>query len=92
MRAALQLKKLVPEKVAPAAVALLSDAAAKVNAQILGVRNNEIYLFSQNRPIKTAHTAEGWTPETIIDRVIPQFEHDFFAMIRSPELFSWDPV
>ncbi len=87
-----KLKKLVPEKVAPAAVALLSDAAAKVNAQILGVRNNEIYLFSQNRPIKTAHTAEGWTPETIIDRVIPQFEHDFFAMIRSPELFSWDPV
>jgi len=87
-----KLKKLVPEKVAPAVVALLSDAAVKVNAQILGVRNNEIYLFSQHRPIKTAHTAEGWTPEAIVERVIPQFENDFLAMIRSPELFIWDPV
>ena len=87
-----KLKKLVPEKVAPAVVALLSDDAAKVNAQILGVRNNEIYLFSQHRPVKTAHTAEGWTPESFIERVIPQFENDFLPMIRSPELFSWDPV
>ena len=87
-----KLKKLVPEKVAPCAVALLADSAAHVNAQIFGVRNNEIYLFSQNRPIKTAHTAEGWTPETVIDRVFPQFQHDFFPMIRSGELFSWEPV
>ena len=87
-----KLKKLVPEKVAPCAVALLADSAANVNAQIFGVRNNEIYLFSQNRPIKTAHTAEGWTPETVIDRVFPQFQHDFFPMIRSGELFSWEPV
>ena len=56
------------------------------------MRNNEIYLFSQNRPIKTAHTAEGWTPETVIDRVFPQFQHDFYPMIRSGELFSWEPV
>jgi len=87
-----KLKKLVPEKVAPCAIALLSDSAANVNAQIFGVRNNEIYLFSQNRPIKTAHTAEGWTPETVIDRVFPQFAHDFYPMIRSGELFSWEPV
>lgn len=87
-----KLKKLVPEKVAPCAIALCSDAAAKVNAQIFGVRNNEIYLFTQNRPFKTAHTAEGWTPETVIDRVFPQFEHDFYPMLRSGELFSWEPV
>jgi NAD(P)-dependent dehydrogenase (short-subunit alcohol dehydrogenase family) len=87
-----KLKKLVPEKVAPCAIALLSDSASNVNAQIFGVRNNEIYLFSQNRPIKTAHTAEGWTPETVIDRVFPQFQHDFYPMIRSGELFSWEPV
>ena len=67
---------------APAVIALLSDGAVNVNAQILGVRNNEIYLFSQNRPIKTAHTAEGWTPETVIDRVFPQFKQDFYPMVR----------
>lgn len=87
-----KLKKLVPEKVAPVVVGLLSDGAEKVNAQILGVRNNEIYLFSQHRPVKTAHTSDGWTPEAFLDRVIPQFERDFLPMVRSPELFSWDPV
>ena len=58
------LKKLVPEKIAPFVTALLSDAGAGVTGQIFGVRNNEIYLFSQPRPIRTAHTSDGWTPET----------------------------
>ena len=87
-----KLKKLVPEKVSPVVIALLSEAAVGVNGQIIGVRNNEIYLFSQHRPIKTAHTAEGWIPETVVDRVFPQFEHDFLPLIRSGELFSWEPV
>ena len=50
-------------------IAAGSDAARHVTGQIFGVRNNEIYLFSQPRPIRTAHTADGWTPETILDRV-----------------------
>src|SRR6218665_483389 len=54
------LKRMVPERIARFAVALLGDAGrAEVNGQIFGVRNNEIYLFGQNRPIVTAHTAEG---------------------------------
>jgi NAD(P)-dependent dehydrogenase (short-subunit alcohol dehydrogenase family) len=87
-----RLKQLVPEKVSPCAVALLSDHAERVNGQILGVRNNEIFLFSQNRPVKTAHAADGWTPEKIIDRMIPQFEHEFYPLLRSGDIFSWDPV
>ena len=87
-----RLKTLKPEKVAPVAVALCSDAAAKVNGQILGVRNNEIFLFTQHRPFKTAHTAEGWTPEKFLERVVPQFEKAFFPLERSGDIFSWDPV
>jgi NAD(P)-dependent dehydrogenase (short-subunit alcohol dehydrogenase family) len=56
------LKKLVPEKVAPFVVALCADEASHVSGQIFGVRNNEIYLFSQPRPIRSAHRSEGWTP------------------------------
>jgi NAD(P)-dependent dehydrogenase (short-subunit alcohol dehydrogenase family) len=86
------LKKLVPEKIAPFVTALVSDAGAGVSGQIFGVRNNEIYLFSQPRPIRTAHTSDGWTPETIAERVFPMFASDFYPLHRSGEVFTWDPV
>jgi NAD(P)-dependent dehydrogenase (short-subunit alcohol dehydrogenase family) len=86
------LKKLVPEKIAPFVTALLSDGGAAVSGQIFGVRNNEIYLFSQPRPIRTAHTSEGWTAETIAERVFPMFANDFYPLHRSGEVFTWDPV
>ena len=86
------LKKLDADKIAPFVVALASDAGAKVTGQVFGVRNNEIYLFSQPRPIRTAHTAEGWTPETIAERVFDQFANDFYPLQRSGDVFTWDPV
>jgi NAD(P)-dependent dehydrogenase (short-subunit alcohol dehydrogenase family) len=86
------LKKLVPERIAPFVVALCSDAGASVTGQIFGVRNNEIFLFSQPRPIRSAHTAEGWTPEAIAERVFPMFEKDFYPLDRSGDVFTWDPV
>jgi NAD(P)-dependent dehydrogenase (short-subunit alcohol dehydrogenase family) len=86
------LKKLVPEKIAPFVTALVSDGGAAVSGQIFGVRNNEIYLFSQPRPIRTAHTSEGWTAETIAERVFPMFANDFYPLHRSGEVFTWDPV
>jgi len=39
-----------------------------VSGQIFGVRNNEIFLFSQPRPVRTIHRSEGWTPEKIDSR------------------------
>ena len=86
------LKKLVAEKIAPFVVALCADAGARVTGQVFGVRNNEIYLFSQSRPIRTAHTAEGWTPEAIVDRVFDQFANDFYPLHKSGDVFTWDPV
>src|ERR1700733_1141455 len=86
------LKKLVPEKIAPFVTALASDAGSHVTGQIFGVRNNEIYLFSQPRPIRTAHTSDGWTAETIAERVFPMFANDFYPLHRSGDIFTWDPV
>ncbi len=86
------LKKLVPEKIAPFVAALASDQAADVTGQIFGVRNNEIYLFSQPRPIRTAHCAEGWTAQGVIDRVLPTFRKDFYPLHRSADVFNWDPL
>lgn len=86
------LKKLVPEKIAPFVVALCGDAARHVSGQIFGVRNNEIFLFSQPRPIRSAHTADGWTPDAIVERVLPMFEKDFYPLDRSGDVFTWDPA
>lgn len=86
------LKKLVAEKIAPFVVALASDAGRHVTGQVFGVRNNEIYLFSQPRPIRTAHTADGWTPEAVAERVFDQFANDFYPLHKSGDVFTWDPV
>jgi NAD(P)-dependent dehydrogenase (short-subunit alcohol dehydrogenase family) len=85
-------RRLKPEKIAPLVVALASEAGSRTNGQIFGVRNNEIYLFSQPRPVRTAHTTDGWTPETVIERVLTAFEPSYFRLERSNEVFSWDPV
>jgi NAD(P)-dependent dehydrogenase (short-subunit alcohol dehydrogenase family) len=86
------LKKMVPERIAPFAVALMSDAAREVNGQIFGVRNNEIYFFSQNRPAITAHNETGWTPETVVERVFPMMRAAFYPLAKSGDVFSWAPV
>ena len=86
------LKKLVPEKVAPFVVGLCADAASDVTGQIFGVRNNEIYLFSQPRPIRNAHRSEGWTPESVVDTALPMLRAGFYALDRSSDVFTWEPV
>lgn len=86
------LKKLVPERVAPFVVGLCADAAKDVSGQIFGVRNNEIYLFSQPRPIRSAHRSEGWTPESVLDTALPMLAADFFPLDRSGDVFTWEPV
>ena len=86
------LRKLVPERVAPLVVALCADGARDVSGQIFGVRNNEIYLFSQPRPIRNAHRSEGWTPESILESALPMMKAGFYGLERSSDVFTWDPV
>ena len=57
-----KIKQMGPEKIAPVAAFLLSDAAKDVTGQIFAVRMNEIFLMSQSRPLRSVHRGEGWTP------------------------------
>jgi NAD(P)-dependent dehydrogenase (short-subunit alcohol dehydrogenase family) len=86
------LKKLEPEKISSFAVALLSDAAEHVNGQIFGTRANEIFLFSQPRPIRSVHAGEGWTAGTIVERAFPAMQASFYPLQRSGDVFTWDPI
>jgi NAD(P)-dependent dehydrogenase (short-subunit alcohol dehydrogenase family) len=85
-------KQMTPDKIAPFTVALCSDGAKDVSGQIFGVRRNEIFLFSQPRPIRSVHTTEGWTPESCIERALPALRGSFFKLDRSSDVFTWDPV
>lgn len=87
-----KLKEMTPEKIAPMAVYLASDTAKDVTGQIFAVRNNEIFLMGQSRPIRSSHRSEGWTPESISDHAIPALQSSFYPLDRSADVFSWDPV
>jgi len=87
-----KIQQMTPNKIAPLAVYLLSDAAAEVNAQVFAVRNNEIFLMSQPRPLRSVHRGEGWTPQSIAEHAMPALKRSFVAMERSADVFSWDPV
>lgn len=87
-----KIQQMTPNKIAPLAVYLLSDAASDVNAQVFAVRNNEIFLMSQPRPVRSVHRSEGWTPEHIAEHGMPALKASFVAMDRSADVFSWDPI
>jgi NAD(P)-dependent dehydrogenase (short-subunit alcohol dehydrogenase family) len=87
-----RIREMTPEKIAPLAVYLASDRAEGITGQIFSVRNNEIYLFNQNRPIRTLHRADGWTPEKLDAQLKGAFAPSFTPLERSGDVFSWDPV
>src|SRR5271154_400737 len=87
-----RLRDMTPEKIAPLVVYLGSDRADGVSGQIFSVRNNEIYLFNQTRPIRTLHRSDGWTPEKIDTQLKGAFAASFTPLDRSGDVFSWDPV
>lgn len=87
-----KIQQMTPNKIAPLAVYLLSDQARDVNAQVFAVRNNELFLMSQPRPLRSVHRSEGWTPEFIAEHGMPALKASFVPMDRSADVFSWDPV
>ncbi len=86
-----KLQQMTPEKIAPLVVYLASDRAEGISGQIFSVRNNEIFLFSQTRPIKTLHRAEGWTPQAIDHELKAAFGPALTPLERSGDVFNWDP-
>jgi len=87
-----RIREMTPEKIAPLTVYLASDRAEEITGQIFSVRNNEIYLFNQNRPIRTLHRSDGWTPEKLDAQLKGAFGPSFTPLERSGDVFSWDPV
>ena len=87
-----KLQQMTPDKNAPMAVYLASDAAKDVTGQVFATRYNEIVLMSQSRPVRSVHRGEGWTPELIAEHGAPALRASMLPLDRSQDVFSWDPV
>jgi NAD(P)-dependent dehydrogenase (short-subunit alcohol dehydrogenase family) len=87
-----RFKQMTPEKIAPLVVYLASDRAEGVTGQVFGVRNNEVYLFNQPRPIRSLHRSDGWTPQKLDEQLKGAFGPSLTPLERSTDVFSWDPV
>jgi NAD(P)-dependent dehydrogenase (short-subunit alcohol dehydrogenase family) len=87
-----RFRQMTPEKIAPLVVYLASDRAEGITGQVFGVRNNEVYLFNQPRPIRSLHRSDGWTPQKLDEQLKGAFGPSLTPMERSTDVFSWDPV
>jgi NAD(P)-dependent dehydrogenase (short-subunit alcohol dehydrogenase family) len=87
-----QRKQVSAEHNAPLAVFLLSDAAKEVTGQVFSTRKNEIFLMSQPRPLRGIHRAEGWTPATCAEHMLPALKSWFFPLERTADVFPWDSI
>ena len=87
-----RIMQMTPDKNAPLAVFLASDAAKDVTGQIFSPRMNELFVYSQIRPIKSVHRENGWTPEAIAEYALPSLAQGFSKLERSGDVFCWDPI
>ncbi len=83
--------KMRADQVAQLAVALVAPAAHAVTGQIFAVRGDEVFLFSQPRPVR-GMAREGWTPETLIEHAFPALAADFTGLEATAGVFTWEPV
>jgi len=85
-------QKTRPDQVAQLVAYLASDAAKEISGQIFGARGNEVYLYSQPRPIRTLHRDGGWTPETLGEMLLPAWRKSLTPLERTRDVFAWEPV
>ncbi len=87
-----KLQEMKPAKIAPLALYLASDQGRDVTGQIFASRNNEIFVMSQPRPVRSVHRDGGWTPETVAEHAMPALRAGFVPLDVSADVFNWDPV
>jgi NAD(P)-dependent dehydrogenase (short-subunit alcohol dehydrogenase family) len=81
-----------PDHVARLAVFLACDAAAEITGNIFGARGNELYLYSQPRPIRILMKEDGWTPEKMVEIALPAWRSGLTKLERTRDVYDWEAV
>lgn len=87
-----KVKQMTPEKISPLVAYLLSDKAEGVTGQILAVRKDEIFLMRRPEIHRSMHRDGGWNVETIEKELMPALKPSMGPLLRSPDVWSWDPM
>jgi len=81
-----------PDQIAPLAAFLCSERASDLTGQIFGARGNEVYLYSQPRPIRTLHRDDGWTVEKLAETLPGAFKASLTPAERTRDVFAWEAI
>lgn len=87
-----RLMRTRAEQIAPVAVFLATDAAQGINGQIIGVRGNELHLYSQPRPIRTLHRSDGWTVTSLSEQLERAWRTSLTPLERHQDVIAWDAL
>jgi NAD(P)-dependent dehydrogenase (short-subunit alcohol dehydrogenase family) len=80
------------DQIAPLAVFLSSDGAKDISGQIFGARGNEVYLYSQPRPIRTLQRGDGWSSHSLAATLPGAWKSSLTPLERTKDVFPWDAV
>ena len=78
------------DQVANLAIALASPG--DTSGQIFAVRGNEVVLFSQPRPVRSAARLEGWSPETLLSQALPSMKGGYTDLGPTASVFPYEPI
>ena len=87
-----KLKEMSPEKIATLVAFLGSDEAKEITGQVFAVRNNEVFLMSQSRPLRSMQRSTGWKMADYGEHMLPAFRSSFYPLDVSADVFCWDPI